>query len=91
MRLFFTDTGVSACESIYKLLNNKYDLYFGDAHICSSDKRISEIRGHEILFANESNFIPDLINLYKKLKIDILILGVHKELIKVAKVHHINY
>ncbi len=88
MRLFFTGAGGSACESIYKLLNDKYELYFGDADICSIDKRIPEIRRYEIPFANESNFIPDLINLCKKLKIDILIPGVDEELIKVAKVRH---
>ena len=85
MRLFFTGAGGSACESIYKLLNDKYDLYFGDADICSIDKRIPKVRRHKIPFAYESNFIPDLIKLCKKLKIDILIPGVDEELIKIAK------
>lgn len=84
-KLLFTGGGGAGNEAIWRLLSNKYEVYFADCNIEAIDSLIPEENRIEILQANDSSFIENLIKVCSRLEIDILIPGVDEELLQLAE------
>lgn len=79
-KVLFTGGGGAGNEALWRLLKQKYDLYFSDADIKQIDPQISASRKFQIPFANSVNFTNAVVKLCDELDIDVLIPGVDEEL-----------
>jgi len=80
LKIFITGGGGAGCEALYKLLNEKYQIHFGDADPLSIDPSIPKNRRHKLPWASDSNYLKYIIDLCHSLKIDLLIPSVDEEL-----------
>ena len=84
-RILFTGGGGAASEALWRLIGNKYELYFADADIKTINPNIPKASCYQIPYASESNFIDEIDKICKSKKIDVLIPTVDEELLKLAK------
>ena len=84
-KILFTGGGGSGNEAIWRILSEKYDLYFADALIENIDSIIPVKNSLKIPMASDKNFISELKNICKKYEIDILVPGVDEELLIILK------
>ena len=84
MKILFTGGGGAGNEAIWRHLKKRYDVYFADSEIENISNLIPQQRKIKILPANNKNFISNIKNIIKKLKIDILVPSVDEELVKLS-------
>ena len=84
-KLFFTGGGGAGNEAIWRYLKKKYIIHFGDADKNRINPIIPFENRHEIPLARSKNYVNHIVELCKKLKIDIIVPGVDEELNKYAK------
>lgn len=80
-RIFFTGGGGAASEALWRLLSNRHDLHFGDANRDAISPSIPDERCHNLPYANDEKFIPEIAELCNKLQINLLVPGVDEELL----------
>jgi carbamoyl-phosphate synthase large subunit len=68
-----TGAGGPSTEAILKLWSPKHELFFSDAKIDSITPQVSSDKRFFVPYATDEQFLQSIINLTKKLKIDILI------------------
>jgi carbamoyl-phosphate synthase large subunit len=79
-KILFTGGGGAGNEALWRLLSQKYDLYFVDADIAHIDPQIPESNKFQIPLASSESFIRAINNLCKELNIDLLVPSVDEEL-----------
>ena len=89
MNLMFTGGGGPGNEAIYRLWKDQYKLYFADADLLSINPSIPRAVCYEIPLASNPIFFDELLNLVKKMKIDVLIPGVDEELLFTKKLESV--
>lgn len=75
-----TGAGGPSTEAILKLWSPKHELFFTDAKIDSITPQVSSDKRFFVPYATDEQFLQSIINLTKKLQIDILISQVDEEL-----------
>ncbi|MEZ9645220.1 ATP-grasp domain-containing protein [Vibrio sp. 10N.261.52.C2] len=80
MKVLFTGGGGAGNELIYRLLGDKYDIYFADASKDNINPLIPEEKRLEIPFASHENFVSEIVSICKLHNIDLLIPSVDEEL-----------
>lgn len=83
-KILFTGGGGAGNEAIWRILSEKYDLYFADALIENIDSIIPVKNSLKISMASDKNFILELKNICKKYEIDILVPSVDEELLQLS-------
>ena len=83
--VMITGGGGAGCESIHRLLSDRYDLYFVDSDISNIDPTIPISKRKQVPLANDAEFLPFLKKLCFDLKVDLLIPGVDEELLLIAE------
>jgi carbamoyl-phosphate synthase large subunit len=83
-KVLFTGGGGAGNEAIWRLLKDKYDLYFADADAKSINPIIPEEKRLWIPLASNESYISYVIGLAKGLNIDLIIPGVDEELPQLA-------
>ena len=79
-RLLLTAGGSPGQEGIYRLLKDKYDLYFADLQIRKISDVIPEKKKLEVPAVESENYLDKLIYLCETLEIDLLVPGIDEEL-----------
>lgn len=81
-------TGGGGCgnEALWRLLHRRYTVHFCDADLLSINPTIPEDRHHGIPWATDPEFSLRMVDLCKRLKIDVLIPTVDEELAVLARV-----
>jgi carbamoyl-phosphate synthase large subunit len=85
MRILITGGGGAGNESIYKILGKTYELHFADADVLNINPIIPETQKHEIPMATHPRFVDFMLDLCRKLKIDLLIPSVDEELLPLSE------
>ena len=80
-KLLFTGAGGVSTEIIWKVLKNKYDLFFGDINISNIFYEIPKEKKIKLLKANNVNFIQHLKKINKQYNFDLVIPGVDEEIL----------
>ena len=80
IRLLFTGGGGAGNASIYRTLEDRYEMHFADADALAMDPVLPRDRRHAIPLANSGNFISGVSELCAALRIDVVIPGVDEEL-----------
>ena len=80
MKVLVTGGGGAGNELIYRLLNNKYDLFFGDACKENINPVIPENKRLEIPLASDSTFVRKIAEICAEKEIKLLIPSVDEEL-----------
>lgn len=83
-KVLFTGGGGVGNEAIWRLLNHRYELHFGDADSFSIDPSIPKDRRHQLPWASELNFVNKIVEICRRLKIDVLVPSVDEELVALA-------
>jgi carbamoyl-phosphate synthase large subunit len=84
-KILFTGGGGAGNEAIWRILSEKYDLYFADALIENIDSIIPVKNSLKIPIASNKNFILELKNICKKYEIDVLVPSVDEELLQLSQ------
>lgn len=84
MKILFSGGGGAGNEALWRLIGTRYDLYFGDADVCSIDPLIPQNRRIALPWASDVGFFHGINNLCKKFGIDMLVPGVDEELPSLA-------
>lgn len=79
-RILFTGGGGAGNEAIFRLFADLYDMHFADADPAAIDPTIPAERRHCIPMASSSNFVSGVMDLVRRLQIDLLVPGVDEEL-----------
>lgn len=80
MKILFTGGGGAGNEALWRLLDARYDLFFGDADIDSINPLIPENRRVSLPWASEADFARKMLVLCEAHGIDVLVPGVDEEL-----------
>lgn len=83
-KVFLTGGGGAGNEALWRFLNSRYDLHFGDVDCAAIDPSIPRARCHAIPLAGASSFVDEIINVCRRLNIDIIIPGVDEELLRLS-------
>ena len=83
-KILFTGGGGAGNEALFSLLENRYDLHFGDADIEAIDPIIPRIRCHSLPWASAPDYVSGIKTVCNNLKIDIIVPGVDEELAMLA-------
>lgn len=83
--VMITGGGGAGCEAIFRLLSDRYELYFVDSDITNIDPIIPSSNKMQIPLATDINFLPVLKKLCSDLQVDLLIPGVDEELLFIAE------
>lgn len=81
MTCLFTGGGGVGNEAIYKILKDRYNLYFADSNVNRVHPIIPNSKKHFIPNATSSDFSTQVRKLVKKLECDLIIPGVDEELL----------
>lgn len=84
MRILFSGGGGAGNEVLWRMLSDRYDLFFGDAEIDSINPLIPEDRRIELPWASDFKYVHKIAALCKKHNIDLLVPGVDEELTPLA-------
>lgn len=84
IKVLFTGGGGAGNEAIWRLLGDRYTLYFGDADVLAIDPSIPADRRIQVPWASDPLFIEKMIDICRVLNIDLLIPGVDEELLLLA-------
>lgn len=84
IKVFFTGGGGAGNEALWRLLGHRYTLHFGDADSMAIDPTIPEDRRHQLPWASDPDFVGKMVDLCRRLDIDLLIPGVDEELLVLA-------
>lgn len=82
MRILFTGGGGAGNEALWRILNQKYTVYFADAILDNIDKSIPTDSRIEIEFANSKNYLESIKSVCDKNEIDLIVPGVDEELMQ---------
>lgn len=85
IKVLFTGGGGAGSEALFRLLGEKYTIYFGDADVTAIDPSIPTDRRCELPWAADLDFVGKMDVLCRRLDIDLLIPGVDEELLALAK------
>jgi len=85
IKILFTGGGGAGNEALWRLLEHRYILHFGDADPSSLDPIIPEDRRHKLPWAYDPDFVKKISELCQHLGIDLLIPGVDEELLALAR------
>lgn len=83
--ILLTGGGGAGNEAIWRILNDKYNLYFADCDLDNVDSAIPSDRRLAIPKACDDNFTSSLVQICNKLKVDFLVPGVDEELLILQK------
>lgn len=83
-KVLFTGGGGAGNEALWRLLEARYELHFGDADIGAIDPSIPLERRHKLPWASDAAYLPKMIDLCRRLRIDVLVPGVDEELLILA-------
>ena len=86
-KILFTGGGGAGNEAIYRLLSSKYEVNFADADLKAISNSIPKKFKHQILFANNKDFVSNLDALCASLSIDLVIPSVDEELLKITNLN----
>ena len=89
MKILFTGGGGAGNELVYRIWNQKYDLYFSDASLDNIDPTIPEERRIQIPFATDPQFSSLIASICQDYKIDLLVPSVDEELPLMAEVNRL--
>ena len=81
MRILFTGGGGAGSEALWRILNEKYTLFFADAILDNIDKSIPVDSRIEIAFANSKSYLKSVKSACDKNKIDLIVPTVDEELL----------
>ena len=84
-KILLTGGGGAGNEAIWRILSDKYDLYFADCEIDNIDKMIPVEKRVRIPSASDANFIPRLIKVCRDIGLDFLVPSVDEELLLISK------
>lgn len=84
-RILFTGGGGSGQEALWRLLHQRYELYFADARPEAISPNIAADRRIGIPLANDPGFVPALQQACRDRRIDWLVPGVDEELLPLAR------
>lgn len=84
-RILITGGGGAGNEALWHLLGSRYVLHFGDADPLAIDPVIPEDRRHQLPWASDSDFVPKIADLCRRLNIDLLVPSVDEELVPLAR------
>ena len=90
MKILFTGGGGAGSEAIYRLLKDKYIVYFSDANIDNIHPSIPNDRKHLIPLAEDSRFVEKVVHLCVKLSIDLIVPTVDEELYMLSELKTFN-
>lgn len=85
IKVLLTGGGGAGNEALYRLLEQRYVLHFGDADISAIDPGIPEDRRHQLPWASDPDFVGKMHALCARLDIDLLVPGVDEELLALAR------
>ena len=85
IKVLFTGGGGAGNEALYRLLQGKYILHFGDADFSAIDPGIPDECRHQLPWATDPDYVKKMLGLCGALGIDLLIPGVDEELPLLAK------
>jgi carbamoyl-phosphate synthase large subunit len=80
IRVLFTGGGGAGNEALFRLLQGKYILYFGDADISAIDPAIPDEFRCQLPWASDPDYVKKMLCLCVEMSIDLLIPGVDEEL-----------
>jgi carbamoyl-phosphate synthase large subunit len=83
--ILITGGGGAGNEALWRLLSSRYILHFGDADPLAIDPVIHEDRRHQLPWASDSDFVPKMAELCRRLSIDLLVPAVDEELVLLAR------
>ena len=83
-RIMFTGGGGAGNEALWRLLESRYVLHFGDADPLAIDPVIPEDCRHQLPWASDPDFVPKMADICRRLSIDLLVPGVDEELVPLA-------
>jgi len=83
--ILFTGGGGIGNELIWKILNNKYNLFFCDNLVENVDPIIPKKKVFRISKVNTKNYINEIKKLCKTHNIDLIVPGIDEELLKLSK------
>jgi len=89
-KILFTGGGGAGTEVLWRILSEKYELYFADACLESIDGRIPCERKVVIPLANKKNFADEIRNVCKVKGIDLIVPGVDEELLPLCEGRNID-
>jgi len=84
-KILFTGGGGAGNEALWRLLGQKYSLYFGDADLNAINPDIPADRHFRLPWASDPNYVAKMVDLCGRLNIDILVPGVDEELLPLAR------
>ena len=76
-----TGGGGAASEAIFRLMSHKYSMHFADADIATIPISIDDKFRHAIPYANDSNYISEIVALCNKNDIGVVVPAVDEELL----------
>jgi carbamoyl-phosphate synthase large subunit len=85
IKILFTGGGGAGNEALYRLLEGKYNVHFGDADEEAISPNIPKDRRHQLPWASDPNFILKMTELCRKLNIDLLVPSVDEELLVLSR------
>lgn len=85
IKVLFTGGGGAGNEALYRLLQGKHILHFGDADFSALDPSIPDEYRHQLPWANDPDYVKKMLDLCSALGVDLLIPGVDEELTLLAK------
>jgi len=85
IKVLFTGGGGAGNEALYRLLQSRYTLHFGDADVAAIDPNIPNDRRHQLPWASDPDYVGKMSDLCRRLDIDLLIPGVDEELLALAR------
>ena len=83
--LLFTGGGGASSEALYRLLGNRYNLYFADADPDARPYAVPSSAWRSIPFATALDFVDHVTRLCRELKADLLVPGVDEELLPISR------
>ena len=84
-RILFTGGGGAGNEALWRLLGQRYTVYFGDADLAAINPSIPVNRRYQLPWSSDPNFVRKMADLCRYLNIDLLIPGVDEELLLLAR------
>ncbi len=85
IKILFTGGGGAGSEALWRLLGERYELHFGDADPGAIDPSIEGDRRHQLPWASDVAFTKKMIELCRRLDIDLLVPSVDEELLPLAR------
>lgn len=87
--MLITGAGGAGAELIWKLLSDKYSLFFADADLARISRDIPTERCVKIPFAGDDRFLQVMVDICQRLDIDLLVSAVDEELLILAESAHL--